>query len=146
MLSCQRCHQLSIVRWEAGGGEIGDKNSILGKLCLVFHLQSAAVVSHQNLNHGLQCGRVGEKSVCVWCRRSRRVGWLPEVELEMGERNYTTSINLLYSLSVFQPPTHIHTHSLSSSSLYLPLHRISLFLSHLICTLYPFFFIVSYNI
>lgn len=29
------------------------KNSILGKLCPVFHLPSAAVASRQNLNHWL---------------------------------------------------------------------------------------------
>lgn len=29
------------------------KNSILGKLCPVFHLRSAAVASRQNLNHWL---------------------------------------------------------------------------------------------
>ncbi len=45
-----------------------------------------------------------------------------------GERNYTTSINLLYSLSVFQPPTHTHTHTHTVSP-----HHLSI--SHFIASL-----------
>ncbi len=56
-----------------------------------------------------------------------------------GERNYTTSINLLYSLSVFQPPTHTHTHTHTPSLLIISLSptssHLSLFFSHLICSL-----------
>lgn len=56
------------------------KNSILGKLCPVFHLWSAAVASRQNLNHGW-CGR--GSFLCATVKRS--TPWWGGAILRVGE-------------------------------------------------------------
>lgn len=89
------------------------KNSILGKLCPVFHLRSAAVASRQNLNHWLVW-----PGTVPWCDSEEEhtlVGGL-DIEEErraVGEEggggssvveNYTTSINHFYT-TVFLSPS-----------------------------------------
>lgn len=87
------------------------KNSILGKLCPVFHLRSAAVASRQNLNHWLVWS-----GTVPWCDSEEEhtlVGWLDigEERRAAGEggessivENYTTSINH-FCTTVFLSPT-----------------------------------------
>ncbi len=146
MLSCQRCHQLSIVRVGGRWWGIGDKNSNFREIMSSLPFAKCCSRIHQNLITGSDAG--GYREVCGCVMQEIQGGWAGAWGgVGDGERNYTTSINLLYSLSVFQPPTHTtHTHThhrLSSSSLYLPLHRISPLSSLTSFALYPFFFIVS---
>lgn len=105
------------------------KNSILGKLCPVFHLWSAAVASRQNLNHGW-CGR--GSFLCATVKRS--TPWWGGAILRVGEprgrgrgvrtavENYTTSINHLCP-TVFLSPR-VFPCSLPSPSHFLPPHSL----------------------
>lgn len=95
------------------------KNSILGKLCPVFHLRSAAVASQQNLNHWLVWP--GTVPRCDSEEEHTLVGGL-DIEEErraVGEEggssvveNYTTSINHFYT-TVFLSPSFSHFPHLS---------------------------------
>lgn len=80
------------------------KNSILGKLCPVFHLRSAAVASRQNLNHWLVW-----PGTVPWCDSEEEHTLVGRLDIEeerraVGEEggssvveNYTTSINHFYT-------------------------------------------------
>lgn len=126
------------------------KNSILGKLCPVFHLRSAAVASRQNLNHWLVW-----PGTVPWCDSEEEhtlVGGLDteEERRAVGEggrgggvgrgsavENYTTSINHFYT-TVFLPPSfssfpHL-PHALSPSFLCSFLSFVAMHLPLLICT------------
>lgn len=92
------------------------KNSILGKLCPVFHLRSAAVASLQNLNHWLvwsgtvpRCDSEEEHTlVGGWdmeearraVARGEGVHWCGGSVVE----NYTTTINHFYTTVFFPLP------------------------------------------
>lgn len=102
------------------------KNSILGKLCPVFHLRSAAVASRQNLNHGC-CGR--GPFLCVTVKRSTPWwgGEILRVGVPQGREggstaveNYTTSINHLVPTVSLSLSLSEFSRSLPSPSHFLP--------------------------
>lgn len=89
------------------------KNCILGKLCPVFHLPSAAVASRQNLNQWpVWPATVGvtlrRSTPCWegWILRQRGEPWEGWVEEGVGGsavENYTTSINHFYTTFFLSP-------------------------------------------
>lgn len=111
------------------------KNSILGKLCPVFHLRSAAVASRQNLNHWLVW-----PGTVPWCDSEEEHTLVGRLDIEeerraVGEEggssvveNYTTSINHFYttvflssSISRFPHLHHVFSLFLSFMAVHLPL-------------------------
>lgn len=110
------------------------KNSILGKLCPVFHLRSAAVASRQNLNH-----RLVWPGTLPWCDREEEHTLVGGLDTEQQSRavgeewgggsvveNYTTTINHFYTTiflsSRFFPRPAVSTISPSFSLSFMDVH------------------------